>query len=547
MLAVAGSVFFVGTAYASGSSSLVINGDFNAGNTGFTSQYAYSPTGLGGVQQYAVGANPAVLNGSWPALKPFGSATSMFIGNGASTANTTVWSETVAVAPHSSYVFSLEAASLYPSPAVFEFVVNGVTVGTRTAPTAIGTWKSLQVVWNSGSETVAKLTLVDTNLNSGGNDFALDEIAFSGATPSASGVAPIASTLGTPGEIFHSVSHDIIGGGITMAVLLFIAFPANIFNQTFSDHYAEIMSYVDRIRRRLRHPLGPSRATAPASPTTASPTTEETSTPEAPGRVSRAWFALTLLVGAILGGLLNPKFGLNSHTLEGLIATLIAFSVGAIVSWYIAKTFRRVHKYPSHTYLRALPMGLVIAAACVLVSRLSHFEPGYLYGVVVSIAFIESMEDRHSVHLIAISTLSTLAVGLLAWFAWIPVNHFALESGSNVVEVILDDALASIFAGALIGSVIGLLPLEGLPGGHLSKWRKDVWGVIFFVALFLLIEVELNPDSGPTHPGGAPVVTAIVLFVIFGGLSFGLHRYFALRSESKSGESSPSAPASHSD
>jgi hypothetical protein len=135
--------------------------------------------------------------------------------------------------------------------------------------------------------------------------------------------------------------------------------------------------------------------------------------------------------------------------------------------------------------------------------------------------------------------LSTLAVGLLAWFAWIPVNHFALDSG-NVLVGILDDALASIFAGALMGSVIGLLPLQGLPGGHLSKWRKDVWGVIFFIALFLLIEVELNPDSGPTHPGGAPVVTAIILFVVFGGLSIGLRRFFTRRNREK--ESASIAP-----
>jgi hypothetical protein len=238
----------------------------------------------------------------------------------------------------------------------------------------------------------------------------------------------------------------------------------------------------------------------------------------------------------------------NAHSAEGLIATILAFSVGAIVSWYIAKTFRRLHKYPSHTYLRALPMGLVIAAACVLVSRLSNFEPGYLYGVVVGISFIESIEDRHSAHLIVLSTLSTLAVAVVAWLAWIPVNHLALTNGNDFLIVILDDALASIFVGGLMGSVIGLLPLEGLPGGKLSKWRRDVWGVVFFVALFLLIEVELNPDSGPTHPGGAPVVTAIILFVVFGGLSIGLHRFFARRNPPKpSNNSAVPSPASNTD
>ena len=536
-----GTLVVSGTAYASSSNNLVVNGDFSAGNTGFTSQYVDSPTGLGGLGQYAVASDPSVLNGAWPALKPFGSDTNMLIANGSGTANTSVWSQSVPVASNSTYVFSVQVASLYSQPAVLDFVVNGVSISTRAAPSTVGTWSEIQVVWHSGSAAVAKLSIVDTDLDGGGNDFALDNIAFTGASPGGA-VAPIASTLGTPGEVFHSVTHDVIGGGITMAVLLFIAFPANIFNQTFSDHYAEITSMMSRVRRRLRHPFKPDRSEVERPVTTV----QSGSASEEPGRVNRVWFALTLLAGALLGGLLNPAFGINAHTLEGLIATIIAFSVGAIVSWYISKAFRRVHKYPSHTYLRALPMGLLIAAACVAVSRLSHFEPGYLYGVVISVAFIESMEDRHSVHLIAIETLSALAVGLLAWFAWIPINHYALDSG-NVLVGILDDALASIFAGALMGSVIGLLPLQGLPGGHLSKWRKDVWGVIFFIALFLLIEVELNPDSGPTHPGGAPVVTAIILFIVFGGLSVGLHRFFSRGNRSKEIDSPAPPPTANQD
>lgn len=545
MVATAFNIALAGTAYASSSSNLVVNGNFDGGNTGFTSQYIYSAlnSGLGGAGYYSVGADPALYNGAWPTMAPHAPAKNMLIANGSTTANTTVWSETVPVVSNSTYVFSLWATTLYAVPAVIDFVVNGTSIGSKGAPVTVAKWKELKVTWNSGPSTSAKLSIVDSDIAYGGNDFAIDDIALGGASPSGSGVAPIASTLGTPREIFHSVTHDVVGGGITMAVLLFIAFPANIFNQTFSDHYAEITSMISRVRRRFRRPfkrvaLNPAVAPPPTPAAAAAASAAQT-----PGRVTRAWFALTLLAGAILGGLLNPKFGVNAHSLEALIATLVAFSVGAIVSWFIAKTFRRIHKYPSHTYLRALPMGLVIAAACVLISRMSHFEPGYLYGVVISVAFIESIEDRHSAHLIAISTLSTLTVAVVAWFAWIPMNHLALEKGSNFIEVILDDALASIFVGGLIGTTIGLLPLEGMPGGHLSKWRKDVWGVIFFIALFLLIEVELNPASGPTHPGGAPIVTAIVLFVIFGGLSIGLHRYFVRRTETKTAEALPPPPA----
>jgi hypothetical protein len=349
-------------------------------------------------------------------------------------------------------------------------------------------------------------------------------------------VAPIASELGTPREIFHSMSHNIVNAIVTVAVILFIAFPANIFNQTFSDNYDEIMLMMANERRRLRRLIG---RRDPPEPNDGLPPgdAEATHLVETPGRSSRPWFIATLLVGAVLGGLLNPKFGVNAKSIDGFVATIGAFAFGAFLSWLIAKNFRRWHRYPTNTYLKALPFGLGVGALCVIVSRVSHFQPGYLYGIVVSFAFVGSLKDRHSAHLITISTLTTLSVALLAWFAWIPVNHLALESGSNFLVVILDDILGSIFVGGLVGTVVGLLPLDGLPGGHLNKWRRSVWAAVFFLAVFLLIEVELRPASGPSHPGGAPIVTAVVLFVLFGGLSFGMRRYFANRTARKGGSS----------
>ena len=347
------------------------------------------------------------------------------------------------------------------------------------------------------------------------------------------GVAPIASAIGTPGEIFHSLGDDAVNLAITLVVVLFIAFPANIFNQTLSENYDEVQLMKENARRRIRKTLGLSNDTPKDSTdTTTTPTgsaSEGSATTSMPGLASRQWFIATLVIGAVLGGLLDPNFGANSHSFESFLSTLVAFSVGAVLSWFVAKTFRSMHKYPTQTYLKALPIGLGIALACVIVSRASHFTPGYLYGIVVSISFVASMKDQHNSHLIVISTLSTLSVALVAWMLWIPVNHLALTGSGNFIEAILDDVLGSLFIGGIIGSVIGLLPLEGLSGGTLVKWRRDVWAAVFALAVFLLISVELHPASGPAHHGGAPIATAIILFIGFGALSFGTRWYFAQR------------------
>jgi hypothetical protein len=347
-------------------------------------------------------------------------------------------------------------------------------------------------------------------------------------------VAPIATTIGTPNQIFHSMSHNLINAGITIAVILFITFPANIFNQTFSSNYGEILVMIGNGRRRLRRMFGvKSKESAEPESTDAAGATP-IAVVDAPGKSSRFWFYSVLAVGAVLGGLLNPRFGLNRQSADGFLATLVAFAFGATISWFVAKTFRTRHRYPTHTYLRALPLGLAVAALCVLVSRISDFQPGYLYGVVVSVAFVETLEERHNAHLTVISTMSTLLVAMLAWFAWIPINHLATLHGGNVVIALADDVFGSIFIGGLVGTVVGLLPLEFLPGGTLAKWRRDVWAVVFFIAMFLLIAVELRPAAGPTHHGNAPVVTAIVLFLLFGGATFWMKSYFAKRAHRKS-------------
>ena len=95
--------------------------------------------------------------------------------------------------------------------------------------------------------------------------------------------------------------------------------------------------------------------------------------------------------------------------------------------------------------------------------------------------------------------------------------------------MVASDVLASLFIGGLVGSVIGLLPLRFLPGGTLVDWSRAAWAVMFGIAVFGLLEVELRPQSTAAHPGKAPIVTAIVLFVLFGGVSIGLRAYFSMR------------------
>ena len=160
---------------------LILNGDFNGGNTGFTSQYNFAnPNTTEG--EYFVGSNPQAWNSSLSSCPDHtGNSGNMMLVNGAPVADVNVWSQTVPVVPNTNYAFSTWIQALYPpNPAQLSFSINGATLGnliTATLPTC--TWNQFYTTWNSGNNTSAIISIVNKNTFVQGNDFALDDISFS--------------------------------------------------------------------------------------------------------------------------------------------------------------------------------------------------------------------------------------------------------------------------------------------------------------------------------------------------------------------------------
>jgi hypothetical protein len=505
--------------------SLVTNGDFGAGNSGFTSQYTQSAS-LGPPQTYAVGTNPNTFNGLWPRLGDHTSGTGqMMIVNGSTTANVTVWSERVPVQPDTTYVFSVWAASLYASPAILRFTVNGTTIGTKPARSSVGTWGQLSFSWQSGSATTAVLALIDDNLAFGGNDFALDDIAFTG--PAGAGgagagsgrVSTIASSITSPSNAFSSSRRTLENVALAALAILLITFPSQLFNHTLDENRAEIVAwwarrfgFISRLRRRRKQ--GTRRLW---QDTTAA--------------------AAVVLVGGLLGGLLDPRFGLKGASALTYASVVGSTCLGIAVAGLVAYEYRKRRKRSTTFHFHALPEGLLVGIACVVVSRAASFEPGYLYGIVCSVAFRGRLERREEGQTVALSVLATVSVALLAWIAWVPLNRVATHPHEAWPVVFGDDLVGAVFTGGIVGATIGCFPLRFLPGGTIAKWHRGAWALVFGVVTFVFLEVMLNPGRGG-HTGHAPLVTVIVLFVVFGGGSVAFYSHFARKRRARGGAAS---------
>ncbi len=171
---------------------IVTNGDFSSGNTGFTSQYTYRAVGdrlgngccgvLSAEGTYAVNTNPNNVHTNFGS---FGDHTSgsgqMLIVNGASVANTVVWKQSITVVANTDYVFSVWVTSANATnPAQLQFSINNTPLGTTIVPsTTVGSWQYFTTTWNSGSTSGSiPIALVNQNIVTNGNDFAIDDIVF---------------------------------------------------------------------------------------------------------------------------------------------------------------------------------------------------------------------------------------------------------------------------------------------------------------------------------------------------------------------------------
>ncbi|MEQ1746820.1 MAG: PKD domain-containing protein, partial [Saprospiraceae bacterium] len=182
-VAVTGNATYVLTARAVDlNTNLIVNGDFESGNTGFTSDYIYMPGNLVPEGVYDVLANP---QDDHPGFAPCPDHTSgtgnMMAVNGSGTPNQDVWCQTVNVQPNTLYAFSAWVTTLVTaSPALLQFSINGSTIGPIfSAPNTNCTWLNFYSTWNSGANTTATICILNQNTVLGGNDFALDDIVFS--------------------------------------------------------------------------------------------------------------------------------------------------------------------------------------------------------------------------------------------------------------------------------------------------------------------------------------------------------------------------------
>ena len=162
------------------SNELIVNGNFQQGNTGFNSEYQYT-TFNNTEGQYFIGVNPLSWNSAMTGCTDHSTgSTNMMCANGSPVVNSKVWCQTVNVATNTDYAFSTWLTTLTPGNlALLQFSINDVVLQQPfQAPALPCEWQNFYTIWNSGINTSANICIVNKNTVAGANDFALDDISF---------------------------------------------------------------------------------------------------------------------------------------------------------------------------------------------------------------------------------------------------------------------------------------------------------------------------------------------------------------------------------
>jgi hypothetical protein len=289
---------------------------------------------------------------------------------------------------------------------------------------------------------------------------------------------------------------------LVILFLLLALFPASLFNETLEENYEVIAGWFARGGRRMARLRG------------------------LVAGFWRGWFgvAFFLLLSGVIYGFLDPAFGLDAESVAlfggivlGLAITTAAFELPIVVFQRRLNLERGV--------VRVLPLTILIALACVLVSRIAEFQPGYLYGLVAFWAFERALPRRAAGAAVAVTCLLILALALGAWLL-MPAVAQAL-AGSPLLATLAATTLAVIFIGGLEGLLIELVPIRFLRGAHVWAWRRSVWLVLFAIAGFAFVHILLHPGTDYLFEvRGEAVAVAVGFFIAFGALSVGAWAYF---------------------
>jgi hypothetical protein len=202
------------------------------------------------------------------------------------------------------------------------------------------------------------------------------------------------------------------------------------------------------------------------------------------------------IVAALVFTGLNPSSAFDATTAVLFIALVVVVAI--VVSIHdLARLPFLNRRYGTEAAAFGLyPFSLILAFGLVLISRLAGFEPGFVFGVIGTLAVSTAVSRRHTaVGLVAVG-IALLVTALVAWFLWQQVVDEVTQPHPDAIVVFLDAFLAGLWLTAVQAVAFGYAPMSFFDGGKVREWSPRTWLALQGTGMFLLVQFYLHPSAG---------------------------------------------------
>ncbi len=281
------------------------------------------------------------------------------------------------------------------------------------------------------------------------------------ASKLATGVADADSVYSalTPVQDVHlTATSAVILVAVTLILLLLIGFPGVLVESTVSEHYDELFPWVKRRREKEADPGSPAKVAT--------------------------WITVTLgvAIASIISGFVDPEFGLNLGSARLLLSSAVVFIVLSVIGWLIVEWVIHSTDPTLKPSIEFKWFSLLVVALAVLLSRLTGFEPGIVFGLIVGLSFGAALSTVQNARTVLVGIAYAFTLGLGSWLAYSALRPL-LDSQPGVGSQFTLDLLAGMAVAGMSTLPVALLPIEGLGGAAVFKWNRWAWAVVYAAGL----------------------------------------------------------------
>ena len=261
----------------------------------------------------------------------------------------------------------------------------------------------------------------------------------------------------------------------------------------------------------------------------------------ATGEKVRAWWArastakrglplaaATLFVAAVMSGFVDPDFGTGASTPRVLLSIVLGFTLEVLLGWVAMLILLPRLIAGVDARLDVRPATLLIVLGAVIVTRLTGFEPGIVFGLVAGVAVGATLATAARVRVALTGLAWGYGLALLAWVTYAALEPAVLDAASSSPDglpplglVLLREALATMTMAGIAALPVALVPLRGLTGHEVWQWSKPLWAGLYAVGLLSFFLV-LMPMPFAWAGVEAALATWVTGYLVYAGVAVAL-------------------------